>query len=149
MVGSDHDLNGINGIGLETAVRFVKIFSEDEILNRCVFLMLVLSYLSTNHSKHHSLIDYYCMLLRLHDVAKGEPLVIQGHNTAEDESASCSNDKSLKLRIPHCSHCGHPGNKKAHLKFSCEHCNSTAGQSCSHKPAGFKCLCTSCDLVQN
>ncbi|XP_042066218.1 flap endonuclease GEN-like 1 [Salvia splendens] len=116
MVGSDHDLNGINGIGLETAVRFVNIFSEDEILTR------------------------------LHDVAKGEPLVIQGRNSAEDESASCSNDKSLKLRIPHCSHCGHPGNKKTHLKFSCEHCNSTAGQSCSHKSAGFKCLCTSCDL---
>lgn len=37
MVGTDHDLNGIIGIGIETAVRFVKIFSEDEILNRFVF----------------------------------------------------------------------------------------------------------------
>lgn len=34
LVGSDHDLNGISGIGLDTAVRFVKNFSEDEILNR-------------------------------------------------------------------------------------------------------------------
>ncbi|XP_057780679.1 flap endonuclease GEN-like 1 [Salvia miltiorrhiza] len=116
MVGSDHDLNGIIGIGLETAVRFVKIFSEDDILNR------------------------------LHDVARGEPLVIEGHNSAEDVSASSCNDKSSKLRVPHCSHCGHPGNKKAHLKFSCEHCDSTAGQSCCHKPVGFKCSCTSCDL---
>lgn len=38
LVGSDHDLNGITGIGIDTAIRFVKIFSEDEILNRFVFL---------------------------------------------------------------------------------------------------------------
>lgn len=41
LVGNDHDLNGITGIGLDTAVRFVKSFSEDEILNRFVFLVLV------------------------------------------------------------------------------------------------------------
>ncbi|KAL0428941.1 UNVERIFIED_CONTAM: Flap endonuclease GEN-like 1 [Sesamum radiatum] len=34
LVGNDHDLNGITGIGLDTAVRFVKNFSENEILGR-------------------------------------------------------------------------------------------------------------------
>lgn len=101
--------------------------------------------------KHFSLflqwfMAMYCLLLRLRDVARGDPLVIQGHN---NESPSSSDTKSLKLRLPHCSHCGHPGNKKSHLKFSCEDCNSTAGQSCCQKPAGFKCSCASCDLVQN
>ncbi|KAH6789509.1 5'-3' exonuclease family protein [Perilla frutescens var. frutescens] len=116
LVGSDHDLNGIVGIGLDTAVRFVKGFSEDEILNR------------------------------LHEVAKGVSLAIQGQYSAGDESGSSCDAKSPKLRLPHCSHCGHPGNKRAHLKFSCEYCNSTAGQSCWNKPVGFKCSCTSCDL---
>lgn len=35
LVGNDHDLNGVQGIGLDTALRFVHAFSEDEILNRC------------------------------------------------------------------------------------------------------------------
>lgn len=34
LVGNDHDLNGIQGIGPETAVRFAKSCSEEEILNR-------------------------------------------------------------------------------------------------------------------
>ena len=34
LVGNDYDLNGVQGIGLDTAVRFVQGFSEDEILNR-------------------------------------------------------------------------------------------------------------------
>lgn len=34
LVGNDHDLNGVQGIGLDTALRFVKCFSEDEILTR-------------------------------------------------------------------------------------------------------------------
>ncbi|XP_031261367.1 flap endonuclease GEN-like 1 isoform X2 [Pistacia vera] len=33
LVGNDHDLNGVQGIGLDTALRFVQKFSEDEILN--------------------------------------------------------------------------------------------------------------------
>lgn len=38
LAGSDHDLQGVPGIGVETAVRFVQMFSEDEILNRFVTL---------------------------------------------------------------------------------------------------------------
>lgn len=34
LVGNDHDLNGVQGIGVDTALRFVKPFSEDEILIR-------------------------------------------------------------------------------------------------------------------
>ena len=34
LVGNDHDLNGVQGIGLEKALRFVQSFSEDEILNQ-------------------------------------------------------------------------------------------------------------------
>lgn len=36
LAGNDHDLQGVPGIGVETAVRFVQMFSEDEILNRFV-----------------------------------------------------------------------------------------------------------------
>lgn len=35
LVGNDHDLDGVQGIGLDTALRFVQAFAEDEILNRC------------------------------------------------------------------------------------------------------------------
>ncbi|GAB2290944.1 Flap endonuclease GEN 1 [Dionaea muscipula] len=34
LVGNDFDLHGVQGIGLDTALRFVKCFSEDEALNR-------------------------------------------------------------------------------------------------------------------
>ena len=38
LVGNDHDLNGVQGIGLDTALRFVKSFREDEVLIRFVIL---------------------------------------------------------------------------------------------------------------
>ncbi|XP_061339946.1 flap endonuclease GEN-like 1 [Gastrolobium bilobum] len=34
LVGNDHDMNGVQGIGLDTALKFVQAFSEDDILNR-------------------------------------------------------------------------------------------------------------------
>lgn len=34
LVGNDHDIKGVRGIGLDTALHFVKAFSEDDILNR-------------------------------------------------------------------------------------------------------------------
>jgi len=34
LVGNDHDLSGVQGIGIDSALRFVQAFSEDEILNR-------------------------------------------------------------------------------------------------------------------
>jgi flap endonuclease GEN len=35
LVGNDHNLSGVQGIGLDTALRLVQAFNEDEILNRC------------------------------------------------------------------------------------------------------------------
>lgn len=37
LVGNDHDLKGVPGFGVDTAVRFVQMFNEDEILDRFVF----------------------------------------------------------------------------------------------------------------
>ncbi|KAJ1426847.1 XPG/Rad2 endonuclease [Sesbania bispinosa] len=34
LVGNDHDMNGVQGIGLDTALHFVQVFGEDDILNR-------------------------------------------------------------------------------------------------------------------
>lgn len=34
LVGNDHDLDGVPGFGVDTALRFVQLFSEDDILNR-------------------------------------------------------------------------------------------------------------------
>lgn len=34
LVGNDYDLNGVQGVGLDTALRFAQTFSEDVILNR-------------------------------------------------------------------------------------------------------------------
>nr|GEV62864.1 flap endonuclease GEN-like 1 [Tanacetum cinerariifolium] len=38
LVGNDHDLKGVQGIGLETALPFVKSFSEDEVLDKLCLL---------------------------------------------------------------------------------------------------------------
>lgn len=35
LVGNDHNLSGVQGIGLDTALRLVQAFKEDDILNRC------------------------------------------------------------------------------------------------------------------
>ncbi|XP_022964473.1 flap endonuclease GEN-like 1 isoform X2 [Cucurbita moschata] len=34
LVGNDHDLNGVQGVGLDTAVRFVQDYTDDDILNK-------------------------------------------------------------------------------------------------------------------
>ncbi|KAG2404383.1 Flap endonuclease GEN-like 1 [Vigna angularis] len=34
LVGNDHDMNGVRGIGLDNALHFAKAFNEDDILNR-------------------------------------------------------------------------------------------------------------------
>ncbi|XP_075501063.1 flap endonuclease GEN-like 1 isoform X1 [Primulina tabacum] len=116
LVGSDHDLSGVQGIGIDTALRFVKCFSEEEILDR------------------------------LNKIAKGDPLVVQGNIESGAELARSSDEYSPKPRLLHCSHCGHPGNKRAHLKFSCEYCSLPAGKSCWLKSVGFKCGCSSCNF---
>ena len=40
LVGNDHDISGVQGIGLETALRFVQTLGEDEILTKYAFKLL-------------------------------------------------------------------------------------------------------------
>jgi 5'-3' exonuclease len=37
LIGCDHDLQGVPGFGVETALRFVQLFDEDRILDKYVF----------------------------------------------------------------------------------------------------------------
>jgi 5'-3' exonuclease len=48
LIGSDHDLHGVPGFGLETALRFVQLFAEDEILDKYVSYFLVFSFRQNN-----------------------------------------------------------------------------------------------------
>ncbi|CAL5397929.1 unnamed protein product [Camellia sinensis] len=116
LVGNDHDLKGVQGIGIDTALRFVKSFSEDEILTR------------------------------LSEIGKGETLQFQGGMRYIGDSLLNLDENSPKKKCPHCSFCGHPGSKRAHLKLPCEYCSSSTSAGCVQKPMGFKCNCTSCDL---
>lgn len=34
LAGNDHDLHGVPGFGVDSAVRFVQLYSDDEILDR-------------------------------------------------------------------------------------------------------------------
>lgn len=116
LVGNDYDLHGVSGFGVDTALRFVKLFSEDEILTR------------------------------LCEVGKGVFPFSEGSiSLAMDPNVPISNDVSPSARSPHCSHCGHPGNKKAHQETACENCILNGSENCMEKPAGFKCKCFSCD----
>uniref|UniRef100_A0A2N9JAR5 XPG-I domain-containing protein n=1 Tax=Fagus sylvatica TaxID=28930 RepID=A0A2N9JAR5_FAGSY len=118
LVGNDHDLNGVQGIGLESALRFVQAFTEDEILNR------------------------------LHEIGRGDSPLFQGGIKSLDDSIPGSGESSPKIKCSHCSLCGHPGSKRAHFKFSCEYCSTSNGEGCMKKPEGFKCDCSSCDMVR-
>lgn len=111
LVGNDHDLNGVQGIGIDTALRFVKSFCEDEVLTR------------------------------LTEIGKGETLLF-GLRFEDDHSPIL--DEHLPKKRSHCSFCGHPGSKKAHLKLTCDLCSSSRKNGCNQKPVGFKCDCTSC-----
>lgn len=117
LVGNDHDLEGVQGIGVDTAIRFVQMFSEDEILNR------------------------------LQEVGKGGALLLQGglHAVLDCDIVTSPDENSAKKKLSHCSNCGHPGTKRAHLKVACEYCNIYGHETCIPKPAGFKCECSNCE----
>ncbi|KAL5727726.1 hypothetical protein ACHQM5_000886 [Ranunculus cassubicifolius] len=116
LVGNDHDLTGVAGIGIETALRFVRMFPEDEILKR------------------------------LHEVGKGDIPFLIDNMSAGDCDLPSSSENSPKVKHPHCSHCGHPGSKRAHSKLACEQCIVSGNEGCLEKPSGFKCECSSCIL---
>ncbi|XP_015899347.1 flap endonuclease GEN-like 1 isoform X2 [Ziziphus jujuba] len=116
LVGNDHDLNGVQGIGLDTAVRFVQNFGEDEILNR------------------------------LHEISSGDTSLFKFGMKSADDLLSSSDEILLRTKCSHCSFCGHPGNKRDHFKSSCEYCSTKIGDACLKKPEGFKCDCLACDM---
>ncbi|MCD7461158.1 hypothetical protein HAX54_045410 [Datura stramonium] len=116
LVGNDHNLTGVPGIGLETAFRFVKYFNDDEIL------------------------------YRLGEIGGGDLQVFQRDVNLDNSFIPSSDESPGKTKVPHCSICGHPGSKKAHLKFACQYCSSTTDEGCIQKPLGFKCNCLPCDL---
>ncbi|KAG6725273.1 hypothetical protein I3843_02G018600 [Carya illinoinensis] len=118
LVGNDHDLDGVQGIGLDTALRFVQAFAEDEILNR------------------------------LYEIGNGDTPLFQGGIKSIDDHTPSSDKSSPKIRCCHCSFCGHPGSKRAHYKLSCEYCSTSNVEGCMKKPDGFKCDCPSCGVAQ-
>ncbi|XP_011035441.1 PREDICTED: flap endonuclease GEN-like 1 isoform X2 [Populus euphratica] len=115
LVGNDHDLNGVQGIGLEKALRFVQSFSEDEILNQ------------------------------LHEISNGNSPSLQIVSKVVDEIMLCPDESPARSKTSHCSFCGHPGSKRAHFKSSCEYCGTSTSQGCTRKAEGFKCNCSSCN----
>nr|GMC80372.1 flap endonuclease GEN-like 1 isoform X1 [Ipomoea batatas] len=116
LVGNDHNLPGIPGIGLETAHRFAKSFREDEILDR------------------------------LCEIRRGETPELHDIASAEGDFVPSSEDSPRKPKLSHCSFCGHPGSKRAHLKSRCQYCSDGGGgEGCKQKAPGFKCSCLSCD----
>ncbi|KVH91164.1 5'-3' exonuclease, C-terminal domain-containing protein, partial [Cynara cardunculus var. scolymus] len=100
LVGNDHDLKGVQGIGIETALSFVKLFGSGNTLTM----------------------------------------------TYVDDSSHNSDVNTTRMRVSHCSLCGHPGSKRSHLKDSCECCSSSTIKGCTQKPIGFTCDCSSCDM---
>ncbi|XWS77115.1 hypothetical protein CRYUN_Cryun01aG0234500 [Craigia yunnanensis] len=118
LVGNDHDLNGVQGIGLDKALRFVRRFSEDEIFNK------------------------------LYEIGKGDVPLFQDEIRCADDVIPCSDESSPKSKQSHCSFCGHPGSKKTHFKFSCEYCVTENNEGCLKMSRGFKCNCSSCDKVR-
>ncbi|CAN1236791.1 Flap endonuclease GEN-like 1 [Linum grandiflorum] len=93
LVGNDHDLTGVQGIGIDNALRFVQKFGADEILDK--------------YDSHSAL---PAPVLRSVPKVLNSPMLSPGDNS------------SPKSRVSHCSVCGHPGSKRAHGKSSCEYC---------------------------
>lgn len=80
-------------------------------------------------------------------MGKGNSPNLLGNIKSVGDTRPSLDVSSPKIKSPHCSHCGHPGSKRAHLKFACEYCFSSASEGCVTKPVGFKCDCSSCDMV--
>lgn len=116
LVGCDYNAHGVPGIGLSTAVSIVRLFKEDEILDK------------------------------LRDLGKGNASLLSemdtsGLNYVETELPG---DMHIK-RKRHCSNCGHLGNKGDHMRLGCEVCKTLYNEEkCVEKSQGFKCECSGC-----
>lgn len=84
---------------------------------------------------------------RLREIGNGDASLLQGEIRSVDDSVPSPDESSLKRKFSHCSFCGHPGSKRTHFKSSCEYCSTTMGEGCVKKSEGFKCSCSSCDMV--
>lgn len=119
LIGCDHDLQGVPGFGVETALRFVQLFDDDRILDK------------------------------LREIGRGIYPFAEGDvKTHVDDLPSTSTKGPPVARSPHCSHCGHPGSKKDHSKTGCNDCLLDSLEYCMEKPAGFICECLSCDKAR-
>ncbi|KAL4560969.1 hypothetical protein LXL04_033127 [Taraxacum kok-saghyz] len=153
LVGNDHDLKGVQGIEIETALSFVKSFNEDEVLDRLCGLgsgnMLPIAYegdLVNNLDENTTKIKLSHCSLCGHpgkpNFPNKEIIEMYLSNNHSNFTGMFRNPKSRNRII---TLCGHPGSKRSHLKDSYEVCISNNHQSCVQKPIGFKCNCMSCD----
>lgn len=151
LVGNDHDLNGVQGIGLDKALHLVRGFSEDEIFDKYAFTCKLVKLFASCSSRGYLMTLFrncsQMIFCRLYEIGKGHVPLFQGEIRCADDSIPCSDESSLKAKQSHCSFCGHPGSRKAHFKSSCEYCITDSNQGCLKKSHGFKCNCSSCDKV--
>lgn len=87
-------------------------------------------------------------MCRLHEIGSGDSSTFKIGIKSVDDLLSSSNESLPMTKYSHCSFCGHPGNKRAHFKSSCEYCSTSSRDGCLKKPEGFKCDCLACDIVR-
>lgn len=86
-------------------------------------------------------------MCRLHEIGSGDTSTFKFTIKPVDDLLSISDERLPIAKYSHCSFCGHPGNKRAHFKSSCDYCFTSNGDGCLKKPEGFKCVCLACDMV--
>ncbi|KAH9315298.1 hypothetical protein KI387_023925, partial [Taxus chinensis] len=116
LLGCDYNTHGVPGIGLKTAVHIVHLFQEEEILDK------------------------------LRELGKGNQLLLSEMDNFRTDYVESDHDAGMPVKKrPHCSHCGHPGNKVNHLKLGCDVCKDLyKEEKCVQKSRGWKCECASC-----
>ncbi|XP_057855398.2 flap endonuclease GEN-like 1 isoform X2 [Cryptomeria japonica] len=116
LVGCDYNSHGVPGIGLNTAVRITHLFQEEEILDK------------------------------LCEIGKGNTLLCSEMDNSKTENFESEHTAGMPVKKrPHCSQCGHPGNKVSHLKLGCDGCKGLYSDAkCVEKYPGWKCACAGC-----
>ncbi|KAI9110077.1 hypothetical protein K1719_019118 [Acacia pycnantha] len=118
LVGNDYDLTGVQGIGLDTALRFVRCFSEEDVLNR------------------------------LREIGNGKvssaPASIKSAENCADMDRNFPSRKQLHCSF--CGHPGSKrDHMKSSCEFCM---TSDDDEGCLRKPEGFTCGCPSCDMIR-
>ncbi|KAJ8748906.1 hypothetical protein K2173_013340 [Erythroxylum novogranatense] len=114
LVGNDHDLNGVQGIGIDTALRVVRSFSEDDVLDG------------------------------LREIGNRKALGSEGGSEIKNKFMITIHENLAESRLSHCSFCGHPGSKREHFQSACQYCVIDNEEGCLKKPERFKCNCDWC-----